>query len=414
MPTINMLSSADIVKGQGVASAYCEQVKLVNEGLEGKYEVLINSKQKCDITHYHTINPEYFVSLTFDKKTWSNVGYVHFLPETVEESLDIPKAGKKIFYKYMIEFYKSMDYLVTVNPYFIGELAKYGIPENKVTYIPNFVSDSMFYQYSNEKIGEIKQEWKIPEDKFIVLGVGQVQTRKGVVDFIETAKKMPDVYFIWAGGFSFGLMTDGYKELKQRISEVPENVNFIGIIERENMNDIYNIADIMFLPSYSELFPMTILESMCLGKPILLRDLDIYPNILFDYYIKGNSVDEFSDRINDLKNNKDIYNIWSQKSFEGHKFYSKESVLKKWEDFYDRVYSESKEKIKYTANKKYFMSDFKKVMLSKETMKKIGFKKPEKKLIPEKRRIRFEEKIKREFKILKEMLVIDKYFDDKK
>ncbi|MGK0467679.1 MAG: 1,2-diacylglycerol-3-alpha-glucose alpha-1,2-galactosyltransferase, partial [Clostridium sp.] len=34
MPMINMLSSADKVKGQGVGSAYLEQVNLVRNGLD--------------------------------------------------------------------------------------------------------------------------------------------------------------------------------------------------------------------------------------------------------------------------------------------------------------------------------------------------------------------------------------------
>ena len=344
MPTINMLSSADSVKGQGVGSAYIEQVALVGEGLKGKYEVLINSKKKCDIQHFHTINPEYFIPVILDKKFSANVGYVHFLPETVEDSLDMPKTIKQLFYKYMIEFYDSMDYLVTVNPYFIGELEKHGISKDKVTYIPNYVSDEKFYRYDNDKRKELREKWNLSENDFVVLGVGQVQRRKGVVDFVECAKAMPNVKFMWAGGFSFGAMTDGYKELKELMENPPDNVIFTGIVERDDMNDIYNVADVMFLPSYSELFPMTILESMCLKMPILLRDIDIYKDILFDYYLKGNSNNEFIAIIEKLKDSREFYDECSQKSFEGHKFYSRENVLNMWENFYDRVYNESLEK----------------------------------------------------------------------
>ncbi len=350
MVTINMLSSADSVKGQGVGSAYLEQVNLVKEGLKDKYEVFINSKKKCDIQHFHTINPEFLIPVVLDKKVSANVGYVHFLPETVEDSLDIPKAVKQIFYKYMIEFYDSMDYLVTVNPYFIDELEKYGIPKNKVTYIPNYVSDDLFYKYENEKKYVLREKWNIPKNNFVVLGVGQVQTRKGIFDFIKCAENMPDVTFVWAGGFSFGQMTDGYKELKEVMDNPPQNVIFTGIVERESMNDIYNIADVMFLPSYNELFPMTILESMCVKIPILLRDLDIYKNILFDYYLKGSSVEEFMDIINELKNNINFYNKWSENSYKGHKFYSRDNVLNLWEKFYDRVYEETKDR---RTNKKF-------------------------------------------------------------
>lgn len=345
MPRINMVSSAELVKGQGVGSAFYEQVHLVSEGLRNKYEVLVNSKKPSDIIHFHTINPEYCFRIATERKRSAMVGYVHFLPETMDESLNIPKIGKMAFYKYMIEFYKSMDYLVTVNPYFISELGRYGIPEKKITYIPNFVSEDRFYKLPPEEVAVLKKKYEIPLDKFIVLGVGQVQTRKGVMDFVEIAKMMPEVYFVWAGGFSFGAMTDGYRELKQIMLNPPENVSFVGIVEREYMNDVYNMADVMFLPSYNELFPMTILESMCVSKPILLRDLDIYEKILFDYYLKGSDNDAFVSLLKQLETDKDFYQKWSRKSFEGHNFYSKENVLHLWESFYDKVYAENCQRI---------------------------------------------------------------------
>ncbi len=393
MATINMLSSADMVKGQGVGSAYYEQVNLVSEGLGEKYRIYVNSSKKCDIIHFHTINPEYFVKLNLERKRSALVGYVHFLPETVDESLDLPREGKKLFYKYIIGFYKSMDYLVTVNPYFIKELEKYGIPKEKVTYIPNYVSSDMFYPYSKEKVQSLKRKWGVPEDKFVVLGVGQVQNRKGVMDFVEVAEKMPDLYFIWAGGFSFGPMTDGYKELKEVMLNPPENVIFTGIVEREQMNDIYNMADVMFLPSYNELFPMTILESMCVKKPILLRDLDIYHDILFDYYLRGNTNEDFEEVLQKLSQDGAFYKKWSEKSFEGHEFYSKENVLHLWEQFYDRVYSENYEKImmnKKTSKKrrkamKRDIKRAKKVMKKKaEVLEEMKVKKLSKKFFEEK------------------------------
>lgn len=44
--TINMLSSAEKVKGQGVGSAYLEQVSLLKENTSDIFEILINSNKK--------------------------------------------------------------------------------------------------------------------------------------------------------------------------------------------------------------------------------------------------------------------------------------------------------------------------------------------------------------------------------
>ena len=156
MPTINMLSSADKVKGQGVLSAYIEQVNLVRNGLKDDYKVKINNFNLCDIMHYHTIDFKFFLSIPFSKLLGTSVAYVHFVPETIEESLKLPTFVKKIFYKYIIWFYKSVDHLVVVNPYFIDVLKKYKINEDKITYIPNFVSEDNFYKYDKEKINYYK------------------------------------------------------------------------------------------------------------------------------------------------------------------------------------------------------------------------------------------------------------------
>lgn len=56
----------------------------------------------------------------------------------------------------------------------------------------------------------------------------------------------------------------------------PKNVKFIGIIPRTEMNEIFNMADVLFMPSFSELFPMSILEAVNSSKPVLLRDLELY------------------------------------------------------------------------------------------------------------------------------------------
>ena len=79
---INMLSNADKVEGQGVGSAYLEQVKLVSEGASDLFDVRINSVKKADIVHSHTIEPQNYLRMKNNKN--ANVCYVHFLPDTLD------------------------------------------------------------------------------------------------------------------------------------------------------------------------------------------------------------------------------------------------------------------------------------------------------------------------------------------
>ncbi|WP_155964458.1 glycosyltransferase family 4 protein [Streptococcus ruminantium] len=334
---INMMSSATKVSGQGVGSAYLEQVDLVKKGLSDRFEVTINQYKPAHITHYHTIDPLFFLTEFWFTRKGTSVGYVHMLPETVEQSLQLPRFAKKIFYKYMIAFYKKMDYLVTVNPYFIGELARYGISREKVTYIPNFVSSQAFHPLTVQEKATNRAQYGFSTEDFLIVGVGQVQTRKGIFDFLKMAEHLPQYRFVWAGGFSFGKITDGYEELKKAVDNPPANVTFLGIVEREKMNAIYNLADVMILPSFEELFPMSILEAMCTHKPILLRDLEIYEDILFDFYRKADNLDGFVHEIEQLASQPDYYAQAVADAKRGNEFYSRDHVLKMWQEFYEQV-----------------------------------------------------------------------------
>lgn len=333
--TINMLSSADKVAGQGVGSAYLEQVALIKENCSDLFDVTINGGIHYDIMHHHTVDPINYIKMKLTHGV--NVAYVHFLPDTLDGSIKLPKMFFGIFKNYVTKFYKTADHLVVVNPIFINELVKFGIDKNKVTYIPNYVSKESFYKKTEKEVALLKDKYGLPKDKFIILGVGQVQTRKGVKDFIEVAKQNPDLYFVWCGGFSFGKITDGYQELKEIWDNPPQNVKFLGIIPRAEMNDIYNIANVLFMPSYNELFPMSILEAVNLHKPILLRNLELYEDILFHKYLYGENNEDFSEQLKKLSKDKDLYEKASKFSKEISDYYSKEHVADLWRDFYVKV-----------------------------------------------------------------------------
>ena len=339
---INMLSAATTVDGQGVGSAYIEQVALVKE-CDDIFEVKENDKHgNFHIYHMHTVNPKYRVR--FNKKH-VNVAYVHFIPTTLDGSIKMPKLFFGIFKKYVVSTYRKADEIVVVNPSFIPPLEELGMKRENITYIPNFVDHEKFHRISEEERNALRDRYQIPHDKFVVMGCGQVQTRKGVLDYVEVAKRNPDKMFVWAGGFSFGKMTDGYKELKAIMDNPPENVKFIGIIPRTEMNGIFNMCDLLFMPSLSELFPMSILEAVNSQKPVLLRDLDLYEEILFkdkDCYAIGKNVDEFDAEVKKLAEDPKYYEHYSKGSQVISDFYSKEHVKSIWREYYQRIYNKWK------------------------------------------------------------------------
>ena len=156
---IKMLSMADKVDGQGVGSAYLEQIGLVSES--SKLKIV---RKKPDIIHHHTINPNYYITMKLSK--CPNVAYVHFLPHTLDESIKLPKPIFNIFKKYVISFYNNANYLVVVNPIFIEDLKKYNIDEKKIYYIPNYVSKDEFFKKSKDEKLKIRKKYNIDSKKF--------------------------------------------------------------------------------------------------------------------------------------------------------------------------------------------------------------------------------------------------------
>lgn len=337
MIRINMFSQADSVQGQGVGSAYNELMRLLRTRLVEDFYVTVNRYSQSDLTHYHTINPTYFAN-SFSPNRGRKIGYVHFLPETLEGSIKLPATAKKVFYKYVIDFYNRMDQIVVVNPIFIDKLAKHGINPDKVKYIPNFVAKSEFYEQTQEEKNSFRRKLDIDLNKFVVFGDGQVQERKGVDDFAKLAIANPDIQFIWAGGFSFGKITDGYDHFKKLVDNPPANLKFTGIVNRDELVNYLNIADLFLLPSYDELFPMSVLEAFSCNTPVLLRDLELYKAIIDGYYLEGRDFDELNEKVKLVKNNPGVLSKYKTLSEKASLEYSEDHLAEIWKKFYNEQY----------------------------------------------------------------------------
>lgn len=342
MIKIAMFSQADTIKGQGVGSAYDELIAMLKDKFKNEFEITINDTHPSDISHYHTVNPTFYLSTFNRKKRGVTVGYVHFLPETLKGSIDLFPPFQKVFNKYLMSFYKRMEHVVVVNPTFTKELVKAGIPEEKVTYIPNFVSKKVFYKKDPSVGASLRAKHGIPEDKFVVLGVGQIQKRKGVDDFFQLAKDNPDVQFIWAGGFSFGKITDGYEEYKAIYDNPPANLLFTGIIDRDVLADYYNLADLFLLPSYNELFPMSILEAFSCETPVMVRNLELYEAVIDGYYLGADDAAEMDQHIKALAADRSKLAPYAEKAKAASEYYSEDHVAEIWQEFYTGLLKDKK------------------------------------------------------------------------
>lgn len=328
---VDVLAKTKEVESQGVHTATQSLIGLLKNFGKDDYKIISTKKMKgTDIVIATAIYPSFFFGL---KKNKTTIAMVHFLPNTLDGSITLPKFVLNIFKKYVLSFYRRAKELVTVNPYFVDELVKLGFDKEHVHAIPNFVSDRVFYPLSVSEKMAARKRFNIPDNAFVVMGCGQTQPRKGIQDFVAVAEDNPDMTFIWVGGFTFGHLTSQYRKMKRIIDNPPPNVRFIGIVPNNEMNYLYNCADVFFMPSYDELFPMTLLEASNVNIPLLVRDLPLYVPILKDKALKGKTNIEFSSILKKIIKDPIFRAEAGIKSSELAEIYTAQNVYKEWDVF---------------------------------------------------------------------------------
>lgn len=95
----------------------------------------------------------------------------------------------------------------------------------------------------------------------------------------------------------------------RKLWKIPKNLIFPGIVSPERMRELYALADLFLLPSYNELFPMTILEAASCEAPIMLRDLDLYKVILEGNYRATAGREEMKEAILEYQANPAVLKI---------------------------------------------------------------------------------------------------------
>jgi len=145
-------------------------------------------------------------------------------------------------------------------------VTKYGIPAEKVRVVYNGIDEST----APSGIGLRRLRSLKSSGYSIVLFLGRLTLQKGPDHFLRAAKKAlerdPRIMFVISGS---GDMEDEMTQLAAKLG-ISGNVIFTGFLSGADRHEMYVAADLFVMPSVSEPFGITPLESMRLGTPVLI------------------------------------------------------------------------------------------------------------------------------------------------
>ncbi|MBR5696052.1 MAG: glycosyltransferase [Paludibacteraceae bacterium] len=165
-----------------------------------------------------------------------------------------------------------------------------------------------------------------------ILAIARLAPPKEPRLFVEIAKRLPQYGFIWIGNNE----EVGY-------DDIPENCHFIGNIC--NAGAYCSVADLFCLTSGFEGLPISILEAMSFGKPVVASKVGGIPEIVEDGengYTVENDADIFAKRIKEILEDSSLYEKMCQKSLDiFNEKLTYQTMVDKYLAIYNRIYNQN-------------------------------------------------------------------------
>lgn len=277
--------------------------------------------ENINVVHSHGARANLFSILIkrFHKSNCLWVTTIHSDPTD-----DFLGSGFKgsIFTKLNLMSLKSMDHLFAISNRFKEMLIQFGINTERITTIYNGIDFEVrsFNKINREKLGLTKSD-------FIIILIARLHPIKGHIIAFKGLKEILKKY----SNVKILLVGDGplENELKEKVIDLrlEKHVIFLGYQQR--VEPFLDIADIKVLLSYSESFPLVILEAARQSVPVISTDVggvkDLISDSTLGWVIPSKDSEAFVNAIDEaieLKNNGSLKNIGENLHTKARKHYS--------------------------------------------------------------------------------------------
>lgn len=165
-----------------------------------------------------------------------------------------------------------------------------------------------------EKKSNIRQELQLSEEDFIVLSVGELNANKNQQVIIKAISEINDkrIHYLLCGkGDQLKHLQDLAKELK-----VENNVHFLGY--RRDVVDICSQADVFVMPSHREGLPISSLEAMYCGLPLVTSNIrglvDVMEEGVSGYLCRPDDAEALAKAIQKIKQHPELKSRMSERN----------------------------------------------------------------------------------------------------
>lgn len=212
-----------------------------------------------------------------------------------------------------------------------------GIPHDRITVIHNGVD--MLPQRSSDQIRQLRSEFGIGEDAFLLGIVGSLYPVKGHAYLFKALGPVLAQYP------ETRLLVIGQGELEQTLKQQVANlgidkaVSFLGL--RNDVPRLLPVLDLFVLPSLSEGLSVALLEAMSAGVPVLASNVGGNPEIVIDgetgYLAPPERSEELSARILELVRNWKLTQSCGER---GREWVAQEFTTARMLERYQNLYSD--------------------------------------------------------------------------
>jgi len=294
-------------------------------------DVRVNDPGPCDVIHSHSWGPAY--PWRARGMAGRRVFTAHVVPATAEGAIPLERALRPLIRTWLRFVYEWSDVVVSVGPVTTDRIRALGV-RTRIETVPNPIRTDRF-----RPAPELREEGRrllgVSGEGLVVLGVGQIQPRKGIDSFAAVASRFPHAHFVWVGGRPFGLATAGRAELDRLVRRRPPNLTFAGLVDLERMPAVYNAADVFLFPSWQENCPYAPLEAAACGVPIVLRDLPEYRSLYQGPTLTASDDAGFASHVGSLLGSPAMRSIWRAAALRIARSFSVDSYVDRMAAIYD-------------------------------------------------------------------------------